>query len=254
LILLRADARGSEDLVVGARLDRDELRGAVYRADVDALWAALTDRIWPADALQLVGDGLLAVAAVGQRDVEHAARECVRQLLDRRWDGDADLAAQIESVFGWGPAPLLRELRVDLEELAGVLEGDPVMGGGRIDRRSGEVWPQAALEYAEELDEEFGDDEDEDDERWLYVHSEGSRAGYRDIELFIDSLEDARVADRLFRSIQGPRAFRRFKDALAEWPDLLERWYGFSDERHRGRARAWLAAEGLVPALPCPEG
>jgi hypothetical protein len=39
-------------------------------------------------------------------------------------------------------------LPVDLEELAGILEGDPLSVGGRIDIRTGEVWPQAAIEYA----------------------------------------------------------------------------------------------------------
>lgn len=228
------------------RLDRDELRGAVYGADADALTGVLTGQDWPENALQLLGDAVLAVARERKQDIEPAARRCVRGLRDRDWEGDAELAAQIESTFGWGPAPLLRSLPVDLEELAGVLEGDPIMGSGRIDLRNGEVWPQSVLENAEEV----GDDGEgeADDLRWLSVRCEGSRAGYRDMELFIDSLDDDRVADRLARSLQGRGVFRRFKDALAGWPDLLERWYGFSDDRQRGRARAWLAAEGYTPA------
>lgn len=232
------------------RVDRDELRGAVYNADADALVGALTGRDWPGDALQLLGDAVLMVARWRRHDIEPAARRCVLELRDRGWQGDAELAAQIESSLGWGPAPLLRSLPVDLEELAGVLEGDPLMGGGRIDLQTGEVWPQSALDYAEEA----GDDDDEDDdERWLRVHCEGSRAGYRDMELFIDTVEEDHIADRLARSIQGRGAFRRFKDALAGWPDLLDRWYGFTDDRHRGRARAWLAAEGYTPAPPQPQ-
>jgi len=43
---------------------------------------------------------------------------------------------------------------VDLDDLATVLEGDPIDGGGRIDRRTGEVWHRAAVEYAREIDEE----------------------------------------------------------------------------------------------------
>ena len=118
-------------------------------------------------------------------------------------------------------------------------------GGGRIDLHTGEVWPQAAIEDAEEVGEE-DPDADDDEERWLPVFCEGSRAGYRDMEIFIDSLGDDRLADRLSRAIRGRGAFRRFKDVLAESPDLLDRWYGFSDDRHRGRARAWLAGEGFL--------
>ena len=55
---------------------------------------------------------------------------------------------------------MLRPLPVDLEELSMILEGDPVHGGGRIDLRTGEVWPQSAIEYAQEEGEI-----DEDDRR-----------------------------------------------------------------------------------------
>lgn len=228
-------------------MERDELRGAVYRADVDALVRLLaTGQDWPDEALQLLGDAVLVVVSGGRHEVEPAARYCLRQLRDRDWAGDAELVTQIEAAFGWATTPLLRSLPVDLEELASVLEGDPLQGGGRIDLRTGEVWPESVWDYAEEAGT---DDEDEDDdEHWLWVHCEGSRAGYRDLVLFIDLVEDPHLADRLGRAIQGRGAFRRFKDVLADSPDLLERWYGFSDERHRGRARAWLAAEGYAPA------
>jgi hypothetical protein len=227
------------------RLDRDGLRAAVYRADTDALEVALNGGAWPENALQLLGDAVLEVARQRPDDIRTAARRCVAALRDRDWEGDAELATQIEAVFGWGPTPLLKSLSVDLEELAGVLEGDPLTSGGRIDLHTGDVWPQAASEYSEEVGEEDSD-ADDDEERWLHVFCEGSRAGYRDMEIFIDDLEDDRAADRLARAIRGRGAFRRFKDVLAESPDLLDRWYGFSDDRHRGRARAWLAGEGFL--------
>jgi hypothetical protein len=34
------------------------------------------------------------------------------------------------------------------------------------------------------------------------------------------------------------------KDVLGRWPGELDRWYAFSAERQRGRARAWLADAG----------
>jgi len=69
---------------------------------------------------------------------------------------------------------MLRALPVDLEELAGILEGDPLSVGGRIDIRTGEVWPRAAIEYALETGEEDENAAD-DPERWLAVLGEGSR-------------------------------------------------------------------------------
>ena len=112
--------------------------------------------------------------------------------------------------------------------------------------------PQAVFEYGIESEE---DDEDlDDDERWLWVVSEGSRAGYRDMELFVAGVAEPDLAERLTRALEGRGAFRRFRDELTRWPDLQDRWYVYSAERRRGRARAWLAAEGFTPAAPAADG
>ena len=66
------------------------------------------------------------------------------------------------------------------------------------------------------------------------------------MEMFIAAVEDQDKADRLSIAIVGRGAFRRFKDVLTRWPDLLDRWYAFTEDRQRGRARAWLAAAGYT--------
>ena len=228
---------------------RAQLRGAVYQGDAVAVVALLNNHPWPRDALQLIGDGLTAAVGRGVPDAAVLARACVAELRDRGWDGDDELADQLDGLLGTGPVPLLRPLPVDLEELAGVLEGDPLSGSGRLDLHTGEVWPAAAIEYARETGEE-DEDTSEDPDRWLWVHTTGSRAGYRDMAEFIDTVTDPDRADRLGIAIQGRGAFRRFKDTLARWPVELDRWYGFSDDRQRGRARAWLADQEYRPLPP----
>ena len=57
-------------------------------------------------------------------------------------------------------------------------------------------------------------------------------------------------ADRLGIAIQGRGVFRRFNDTLARWPAELDRLYAFSDDRQRGRARAWLSEAGDRPFTP----
>ena len=54
-------------------------------------------------------------------------------------------------------------------------------GGGQIDRRTGEVWPQPAIDYAVEMGGEY-QGESESSERWLRVECHGSVESYRDIE------------------------------------------------------------------------
>ncbi|MGZ6692819.1 MAG: UPF0158 family protein [Solirubrobacteraceae bacterium] len=226
---------------------RSALRAAVYHGAGPAVVHLLRGVGACDDSLQLAGDGL--IAALGQRvdGAAELARDLVVALRRRGWDGDDELAEELDALLG-GPAPMLRALPVDLEELAGILEGDPLTAGGGIDLRTGELWPQAALEYALETGEEDEDGAD-DPERWLPVHGEGAREGYRDMELFIASVEHPGRAERLTIAINGRGAFRRFKDELARSPDELERWHTLSEERQRGRARSWLAAAGYR-ALP----
>ena len=218
---------------------RSALRAAVYRGDGRAVVDVLRGVGADDDSLQLAGDGLIAAVMQGVDGAAELARKLVVGLRQRGWEGDDELADQLEAHLGSGPAAMLRALPVDLDELAGILEGDPLSVGGRIDIRTGEVWPQAAIEYALETGEE--DEETADDpERWLAVHGEG----YRDMELFIASVEDPGRAERLAVAIKGRGAFRRLKDELACWPGELERWHALSEERQRGRARSWLAASG----------
>lgn len=56
-----------------------------------------------------------------------------------------------------------------------LFEGDPIHGSGQIDLETVEIWPQPAIECAEEIGEL--DETEDDSDRWLWVESEGSGAG-----------------------------------------------------------------------------
>ena len=175
---------------------------------------------------------------------------CALALRARGWPGDEELAVELEAATGRRTWPALRPLNVDLEDLADVLEAGLGEDGGLLDLESGEVWPAAAIEYATESDEAHPDFDDA--KRWLYVAPQGSRSGYEDMEDFVATVPDRVTAERLDKAIAGKGAFRKFKDTLPRSPEQEERWYRFSDERRRGRARRWLADAGYRtgPARP----
>jgi hypothetical protein len=240
--------------MVLSMIDKTQLRVAVHQRDGAQLVALVrAGRVLDHDdALQLIGDGLVAALADNVEGAAEPAAALAALLRDRGWMGDDELADQLEARLGTIPTPMLRPLAVDLEEVAMVLEGDPTSGGGRIDLRNGDVLPNFTFEYLVEVGEE-PDDEDQDPDRWLHVWCEGSSSGYGDMQDFIDTLSDARLADRLRDAIRGRGAFRRFKDVLSSSPDDFGRWHAFADERQRGRARAWLAGEGYCVAPKRPQ-
>jgi hypothetical protein len=192
---------------------RSALRAAVYRGDGRAVVERLGGVGAGDDSLQLAGDGLIAVVMQRVDGAAELARKFVVGLRQRGWEGDDELADQLEAQLGSGPAAMLRALPVDLEELAGILEGDPLSVGGRIDIRTGEVWSQAAIDYALETGEEDEDTSD-DPERWLAVHGEGSREGYRDMELQVAVRARALLTrtrrHAMYASRSAPRAIARY--------------------------------------------
>ena len=72
--------------------------------------------------------------------------------------------------------------------------------------------------------------------------------------MFIDAVTDPDQVARLDKAITGSGAFRRSRDTIRRWPDELDRWYAFTDDRQGGRARAWRADAGYQPAVRATPG
>jgi uncharacterized protein (UPF0332 family)/predicted nucleotidyltransferase len=72
--------------------------------------------------------------------------------------------------------------------------------------------------------------------------------GYGDMEDFVAYVRDVQARDLLERAIVGRGAFRRFKDALGEYPELKRAWFAFHDARGERRAIEWLVEHELVGA------
>src|SRR5437868_6806004 len=128
--------RNSTQSEMDSKEQRSALRAAVYRGDGPAVVELLRGVGADDDSLQLAGDGVIAAVMQRVEGAAELARELVVGLRQRGWDGDDELAEQLEAELGSGPAAMLRGLPVDLDELAGILEGDPLSVGGRIDIRT----------------------------------------------------------------------------------------------------------------------
>ena len=177
-----------------------------------------------------------------------------------------------------------RKLKVDMDELAAALDDASDSISRYLDLETGELvlvtYEERSLlnDIYEEL-EEVGNEEDAEFDRQFYQTLErlglhdwqkqalkeahqveigfgtrfesvprvDSHEGYRDMEDFIDSLANQRLAELLSVAINGRGAFRRFKDVLARYPREREQWFQFQNQRLRQRALEWLAEIEVQP-------
>lgn len=82
-------------------------------------------------------------------------------------------------------------------------------------------------------------------ERFVEVPQVSSHEGYRDMEDYIDTVDDLALRKLLSVAIDGRGAFRRFKDVLLDYPEERQRWFTFKDARMRERMLDWLEDEGI---------
>jgi Uncharacterised protein family (UPF0158) len=223
------------------------LVGATLDWDGAAVVALLTGRP-PGALLQHAGDGLLVALAQRAEGAAELVPDLVEALTLRGDRGDAELAEHLTAATA-GPATGRRPVPAELDRVTDLLEGDLMSGyGGYLDLSTGDAWSESAVEDGV-LDEEV---DLEDDERWLRVPHEGSREAWRDMRDFADSCSDPALAERLLDAIEGRGAFSRFRRVLDRAPEWLPDWYAYRDERHLGRARAWLADTGFDAVPPPP--
>jgi hypothetical protein len=220
---------------------RQQLRVAVAHHDAAAI-AQLLDDPLPDDGLQHAGNAVLCALAAEPHTAAAVAARIADALRTRFWDGDEELADAIDAALGQRPTTLT-PLDLDLELFADALT-EPAGSVGYLDLNAGIVVTETMLDADPDEDIDL-----DDPNRWLAVPGEGSDDPYRDMQHFIATVTDPRLAQRLTKSIEGRGAFRRFHDVIATAPTEHTRWQRYSDDARLGRARSWLADHGYQPAI-----
>lgn len=118
-----------------------------------------------------------------------------------------------------------------------------------LDVRTGDVIPlhEDMPEFAN-----FGDDIGADPDRYRKIEPVPSPLGFRWMEEFARRQVERQIQAALLSALERRRPFRSFKDALAEYPAVLQSWYGFEEERQLEYAHQWLMEEGIDAELVSP--
>lgn len=223
-------------------VDLAEVRAAIAGQDATRFLAAVTGGDVD-DLLQQVGAGIPMALKQHRSQAEPVAVSIINRLTWRGGPGDDVLAEDLLAELRREPLPG-RALPVDLDMLATELEGDiSYSTGGYLDLRTGEVYDENFTDSFVVGDDAAIDVEEEPD-RWWRFDRRGSGDGWRDMADFATRQRDVPLRERLERAIEGKGAFRRFRDLIHE-EGLAERWHAFSTDRQLGRAREFLAGEGI---------
>jgi len=220
----------------------DQLRVAAASGDVAGIVAALEGHD-VSEVLQRAGSAVQVALQAAPDRASSLAISLVQRLEMRSLPGDEELAQDLLAAVRL-ESPPGEPLPVDLEELSGLLEGDPASNeGGFLDLETGEVMP-AFMTDEMMVGADAVIDVDAEPDRWLRVPCEGSRAGWEDMATYVAGVADSRLREQLERAIEGKGAYRRFRDLIAG-EGLTQAWRDFSDERQIGRAREYLAERGI---------
>ncbi len=145
------------------------------------------------------------------------------------------------------PDQRLSPISVDWSALEDAFENNSILVRSYIHARTGEVTRLADDAPDPELERRIAGDA-----AFLPLQPISSREQYRWMELFIPTVGDPDLAGRLWASIAGKGAFRRFKAQLADRPER-DAWYALRAIQVRSYADAWLRAHGLEAAnRPAP--
>jgi hypothetical protein len=107
-----------------------------------------------------------------------------------------------------------------------------------LDKETGELWLNSnGINEAP--------DDPEDNPRYLPIEAIASHDAFQIMEDFVDELGDSQEAGALQAALNGRKPFRRFKDALLDYPELRDRWFAFEETRLIRLAEAWCDQQGV---------
>lgn len=82
-------------------------------------------------------------------------------------------------------------------------------------------------------------DDEESEERYVAIPKMDSSEAYKLRESFAESLENEKVAEKIYHALSKKKPFRHFKDALYEM-ELWDEWNSFEQEYAKKEIENWL--------------
>jgi hypothetical protein len=155
----------------------------------------------------------------------------------------------------------MKKLPIDLDELIAQATWSDTMEMGPVvflDVESGDlVWIERDLWNDIDRGEDVSDYDPNEVEiarqayegnvPYQYLPELDSDERFQFMENFVRDETTGEVREKLIQSLRQRKPFRRFKDALLQYPDIRDQWFAYEEERQREWAIVWLKSLGIEP-------
>lgn len=136
----------------------------------------------------------------------------------------------------------MRPMTIDIDELAFALDTPGI--DHYLDLYSGKV----LLISAEAPDPELDALLENEPERLLLIDPLSTTQSLGLMQDFLREVEEPHAYATLANALQSRKPFKAFKHSLTEYPELLQDWYRYQNERLREWALDWLEDNDIQPA------
>lgn len=83
--------------------------------------------------------------------------------------------------------------------------------------------------------------------KFTRIPERNTHAAYKTMNEFIETVKDSELKEKLVNALNGKGAFRKFKDALIDFPKERKRWHGYNAKAMKGEIAEWLKTIGIEP-------
>jgi hypothetical protein len=159
----------------------------------------------------------------------------------------------------------MKKLKIDIDNIANIMESsDRYDDLWYLDTDTGELVhiELSVMEDVEDGSTKAADESPEwmkkmvelakivlkdDRERFVEIPEFPSSESYDIMKQFVLDLKDKDIRNRLSDKIRGKGAFRHFKEAISEWPEIEKKWYIYREKSIRQEITDWLRSVGIKP-------
>jgi hypothetical protein len=209
-----------------------------WEAFIDATQIRILESLGEFDVAEMLADRSTDDDSYGAPPDDDVLHELLRGNGGTVSLGPRPLRADVHDDPSLG-APM--PLEIDREDLLLALEEGDDSRSWFLDRESG------AVTFTSDIDDIDTPEIDDHPQRWVAVERPEPREAFRHMHSFALGLPEGMERERLLAALDGPKPFRRFREALGDDRARRDAWDAYRSERLLAYAADWLEHEGIRP-------